>query len=158
MNSDHSTSINDHDSNTDTDILEVAITSNSILMGNMKVGILSIVSTDGWLIDLSLKEVEHLYLKEPEFYRWIIDEAMCLRNQEANVIIMISKASFYLNKHTFEKTHGNVDIMIGNNPYLEHRSSCNGQYHAYANSSESWMDGLIQVCSIIFDNAHYTRQ
>ena len=76
-----------------------ASTSSSILMGNMKVGILSIVSTNDWLVDLSLKEVEQLYMREPEFSRWIIDEAMCLRNQQANVIILISKASFNLNKH-----------------------------------------------------------
>ena len=84
-------------------MMKVAITSNSIQIENMKVGILSIVSTDDSLIDLSLKEVEQLYINEPEFTRWIIDEAMCLRNQEANIIIMISKASFNLNKHLFEK-------------------------------------------------------
>ena len=142
----HRSGDNEHDNAASTDALEVAIISSSILMGNMKVGILSIVSTDDWLVDLSLKEVEQLYMREPEFSRWIIDEAMCLRNQEANVIILISKASFNLNKHIFEKAHGFVDIIIGSNPYLTHRSSCNGQYHSFAsNSSEYWMNGLIQV-------------
>ena len=142
----HRSRVDEHGSTASTDALEVAITSSSLLMGSMKVGILSIVSTDDWLMDLSLKEVEQLYMREPEFSRWIIDEAMCLRNQEANVIILISKASFNLNKHIFEKAHGFVDIIIGSNPYLTHRSSCNGQYHSFAtNSSEYWMNGLIQV-------------
>jgi hypothetical protein len=142
----HQSGDNEHDSAASTDALEVAITSSSLLIGKMKVGILSIVSTDDWLMDRSLKEVEQLYMREPEFSRWIIDEAMCLRNQEANVIILISKASFNLNKHIFEKAHGFVDIIIGSNPYLTHRSSCNGQYHSFTtNSSEYWMNGLIQV-------------
>lgn len=101
----HGRGLNEHDVYDTTDttndiMMKVAITSNSIQIENMKVGILSIVSTDDSLIDnLSLKEVEQLYMNESEFTRWIIDEAMCLRNQEANIIIMISKASFNLNKH-----------------------------------------------------------
>lgn len=139
--------LNEHNDNTtSTDILKVAITSNSIIIGNIKVRILSIVSTDDWLTNLTLQEVEKLYMNEPEFNRWIIDEAMCLRNQEADIIIMISKASFNLNKHIFEKAHGYVDIIIGSNPYLKHHSSCNGQYHLFTNNSnELWMNGLVQV-------------
>jgi hypothetical protein len=139
-------SIDGHDDTAGTDILKVAITSNSILIRNIKVGILSIVSTDDWLTNLSLQEVEQLYMNEPEFSRWIIDEAMCLRNQEANIIIMISKASLNLNKHIYDKTYGYVDIIIGSNPYLKHHTSCNGQYHLLTNkSSEFWMNGLVQV-------------